>query len=422
MKIVEICEFYSPTGGGVRNYIHQKLEAAARLGHELTVIAPGAETWIEEKLGSRIAWVKSPPLPFDKNYRMFWRARDIWRVLDAVSPDVVEASSPWRAGWIAANWQGAAAKCLFMHVDPVAVYPHTLLDRIFARDRIDRMFGWFWSYLRELNGRFDATIVTGGWLARRFESFGLDRIAIAPFGIDRAVFSPDRRSSDLRRELLADCGLDQDAALLIAVGRHHPEKRLRTIIEAVSRAQARRPIGLVVVGDGFIRHSVERWAARARHIKVAGQETDQARLAAILASADALIHGSSAETFGIVVAEAICSGTPIIVPDAGGSADLAHASFAEIYRTGDPQSAGDAILRLLARDRATLSRACIQEADANIGRADRHFESLFGFYANLAMSRVRKMSSATVFDQIGAVVGVPFVRESLAAEYPHLGE
>jgi alpha-1,6-mannosyltransferase len=421
MKIVEICEFYSPTGGGVRNYIHQKLEAAARLGHELTVIAPGAENWIEEKLGSRIAWVKSPLLPFDKNYRMFWRAGDVWRLLDSLAPDVVEASSPWRAGWIAARWPGHATKCLFMHIDPVAVYPHTFLDRIVSRDRIDRMFGWFWSYLRDLNAHFDATIVTGGWLARRFESFGLDRIAVAPFGIDRQVFSPAQRSLELRRTLLANCGLDESASLLIAVGRHHPEKRLRTIIEAVSRAQEQRRIGLVIVGDGFIRRSVEKWAAKGNHIYVAGHETDQQRLASILASADALIHGSSAETFGIVVAEAICSGTPIIVPDAGGSTDLAHTSFAEIYRTGDSRSASEAILRLLARDHTSLSRACIESAEARIGKADRHFENLFGFYANLAMSRVRRLTTASAFDQLGSATTTPF-SEGLALETPVAGE
>ncbi len=306
-----------------------------------------------------------------------------------------------------------------MHVDPVAVYPHTFLDRLFSRERIDRMFGWFWSYLRGLNARFDATIVAGAWLARRFEGFGLHRIEVAPFGIDRETFSPSRRDPDLRRQMLAACGLGADASLLIAVGRHHPEKRLRTIIEAVSRAQQERPIGLVIVGDGLIRHSVDRWAENARHIHVAGQETDQARLATILASADALIHGSSAETFGIVVAEAICSGTPIVVPDAGGSADLAHASFAEIYRTGDPASAAEAILMLLSRNREDLSRACIELSNASIGRADRHFESLFDFYSRLVLSRMGLATAPTVLDHIGAAVaplfGEPVVAESSVA-------
>ena len=41
MKIVDVCAFYAPKGGGVRTYIDRKLAAAPSFGHELTVIAPG---------------------------------------------------------------------------------------------------------------------------------------------------------------------------------------------------------------------------------------------------------------------------------------------------------------------------------------------------------------------------------------------
>ena len=55
MKVVDVAEFYADKGGGVRTYIHQKLEAGARLGHEVVVIAPGPAPcsikWVA-KLGS----------------------------------------------------------------------------------------------------------------------------------------------------------------------------------------------------------------------------------------------------------------------------------------------------------------------------------------------------------------------------------
>src|SRR5450755_1327236 len=123
VKIADVSEFYSPTGGGVRSYVHHKLEFAARLGHDLTIIAPGSETRIENLRGGRISWVKAPLLPFDHNYRMFWNASDVWHALDNAAPDIVEGSSPWRGGWLAAQWPGAAAKILFMHSDPIASYP-----------------------------------------------------------------------------------------------------------------------------------------------------------------------------------------------------------------------------------------------------------------------------------------------------------
>ena len=75
------------------------------------------------------------------------------------------------------------------------------------------------------------------------------------------------------------------------------------------------------------------------------------QLATMMASADALIHGSAAETFGLVLAEALCSGTPLVVPDAGASATFAGPGYAQTYRAGDAVDGAGAILRLLAGER-----------------------------------------------------------------------
>jgi alpha-1,6-mannosyltransferase len=387
VKIVDVCEFYSPTGGGVRRYIDQKLEYAPRFGHDLTVIAPGVENKTERVRGGTIIWVKSPQLPFDANYRMFWRAHDVWNVLDALAPDLVEGSSPWRGGWLTARWHSAVPKAFFMHMDPVSVYPQTFLGGFLGEERVDRMFGWFWTYLNRLNNFYDAAIVTNPAMAQRFGKFGLQNIEVAPFGVEREKFSPTFADPAVRREMLAACGLDEDATLLIAVGRHHPEKRLNVVIDAVSRAQLHRKIGLYIVGDGLIRRSVERWARRAAHVHVAGKIGDQARLAAVIASADALIHGSAAETFGLVLAEALCSGTPVIVPDAGASATFAGPGYAETYRPGDANDAAAAILHLMGGDRAAQSRAALAAADARVFTVEQHFEKLFEIYGRIAATR-----------------------------------
>jgi alpha-1,6-mannosyltransferase len=386
VKIVDISEFYSPTGGGVRNYVDQKYKAAARHHHSLTVIAPGTKNSIEAREGGKLVWVKAPQLPFDRNYRMFWRAEDVWRIIDDEAPDVVEGSSPWRGGWIAARWKGAAAKMLFMHADPVAVYPQTLLSGLISPSVIDKLFGWYWSYLRRLNACFDGCVVSGSWLAARFAGHGLHHLHVVPFGVETAWFGPGLRDNTLRAAMLEECGLGPDAALLINIGRHHPEKRVDVAIEAVSRAQQSRPVGLYVVGDGLIHSRVRAKAARAAHIPVAGWVKDRAQLARMVASADALLHCSTAETFGFVVAEALCCGTPVIVPDAGGAGDLAAAEYAETYAPGDPNSAAKAILDLLARDRAVLSCAAL-EAARRVGDIESHFEKLFALYAQVAQSK-----------------------------------
>lgn len=386
MKIADVAEFYSAHGGGVRSYVHQKLAASARLGHETVIIAPGPADREERVEGGKIVWVKAPRLVLDPRYHIFTGGAGVRAVLERERPDIVEGSSPWRGGWIAGTWTGDAAKVLVMHADPVAVYPHTLLDRFVSRARIDSLFGWFWRYLRKLNGHFDATVVAGEWLATRFSRLGLTRLEVVPFGIEHQMFTASACDSAVRREMLTACGLSETAQILLAVGRHHPEKRLTTLMEAVTLVNKSQPVGLYLIGDGPIRPLIERAARRNAHIHIAGQIKDRPRVAAMMASADGLLHGSGSETFGLAVAEALSAGCPIIVPDAGGAADFADLSYAETYRLGDSEEAAAAITRLLARDRPQLSSAALRAAAA-IGAADSHFDRLFDLYSRLLLAR-----------------------------------
>jgi alpha-1,6-mannosyltransferase len=118
----------------------------------------------------------------------------------------------------------------------------------------------------------------------------------------------------------------------------------------------------------------------------------------MVASADALLHCSTAETFGFVVAEALCSGTPVIVPEAAGAGDLAAPEYAETYAPGDANSAADAILRLLERDRAALSYAALDAGARRIGDIDSHFETLFAVYAQVA--RRKRVGQAGHMDRM----------------------
>ena len=95
MRIVDVNEFYSPTGGGVRTYIDRKIGIMADLGHELTVVAPALEDGVEDRPGGgRIRWVKSPALVLDRNYCIFVKDEPVWAVLDELQADIVECSSP----------------------------------------------------------------------------------------------------------------------------------------------------------------------------------------------------------------------------------------------------------------------------------------------------------------------------------------
>jgi alpha-1,6-mannosyltransferase len=124
-----------------------------------------------------------------------------------------------------------------------------------------------------------------------------------------------------------------------------------------------------------------------QNVYVAGQINDADQLSTVMASADALIHGSAAETFGLVLAEALCSGTPLIVPDAGASATFAGPGYAETYRAGDAVDAAGAILRLLDGERKTQSEAALAAADAQVFTVEQHFERLFAIYERIVAER-----------------------------------
>lgn len=386
MKVIDVAEFYADQGGGVKTYINQKLRAGSELGHEVVVVAPGPEDGEEERFGGRVRWVKGPALPPDPRYYVLWNEAAVHRILDEEDGDVVEGSSVWTGGWFVNRWKGNAAKSLIFHQDPVAVYAETFLDRVVSRERINRSLSFFWGYLAKLSQRYDATVTSGGWLADKLSNHGVRNPHPVPFGIDKQRFSPGHASEETRRALAAQCGVDEDARLILTVSRMHPEKRFGTIFEAFARARKQEEMGLIVYGDGPLRDWVHKRGNAIPGVHFAGYTSDPMELPRVYASCDAMLHGSAAETFGLVVAEAVCSGLPLVVPNIGGAAELAAPSFAESYDPGDSKGASAALLRLLARDRAQTRAGALEFSQTSIFTMDQHFRALFDFYESLVRS------------------------------------
>jgi alpha-1,6-mannosyltransferase len=390
MKIVDVCAFYAPRGGGVKTYVDRKLKAAEVYGHEIVVIAPGEQRATEMR-GShaRIEWVPGPRMPFDRNYRYFADQETVHVLLDRLQPDLVEASSPWRTAEAVASWRGAAPRVLFMHADPLAAYAYRWFGPVARRETIDRGFDWFWRHLRRLDARYDLVVSPSRSLADRLAEGGLRHVATHPLGIVPGEFSPVRRDLALRAELLQRCGgLAPDATLLIGLGRHAPEKRWPMVVDACMVAGVERPIGLVLVGDGRDRARVVRHVGENPHVLLLAPVTDRPALARLLASADAMIHGCEAETFCLVAAEARAAGLPLIAPDLGGAADQARESGGELYRAADAGSAAEAVLRLIDRNIPELGARARTEA-GHVRTLDRHFADLFAAYEGIAARTAR---------------------------------
>ncbi|MBA2920503.1 glycosyltransferase [Sphingomonas sp. MAH-20] len=381
MKIVDVCAFYAPKGGGVRTYIDRKLAAAPGFGHELTVIAPGPCDELERRgPGASIRWIASPAFPLDRNYRYFGDPVALHDALDAERPDMVEVSSPWRSAAMVAEWRGRAPSALIMHSDPLSAYAYRWFDGVASRETIDRHFGWFWRHLRRVDERVACVVSASGDLSRRLTDGGLCKVVTIPMGVDPGIFSPKLRDEALRRALLARCGLGPDAMLLLGAGRLAPEKRWPMIIEAASAAGCQARVGLMIVGAGRERTRLLRQIGGNPHIRLLDAVADRPRFARLMASADALIHGCEAETFCMVAAEAKASGLRLIAPDRGGASDHARGSGDIRFRSGSAADAAAAILRLFA-DRQRPTKC------ARPRTMDGHFRDLFALYEQIARAR-----------------------------------
>ena len=120
-------------------------------------------------------------------------------------------------------------------------------------------------------------------------------------GIERRHFSPGLRDAALRAALLAQCGLPPTAHLLLGIGRHHPEKRWPLVIDAVERAGATVPVGLILLGQGMATRALERRIGGSPHIRLFRPVYDRARLARDHGERRrAISTASDAEPFGLV--------------------------------------------------------------------------------------------------------------------------
>lgn len=373
MRVVDVCAFYTPAGGGVRTYVERKLKAAPAAGHEMIILAPGQENRIEERGdGARIEWLASPRFPLDRRYGYFADEAQVHAALDRLRPDVVEASSPWRSASMVADWRGDARRVLVMHADPLSAYAYRWFGRLADRETIDRGFGWFWRHLQRLDRSYDAVVSASPSLSHRLSEGGLRNVVTNPMGVDPGIFDPALRDPALRARLLERCALPEDATLLVGVGRHAAEKRWSMVVDAAISAAATRPVGLLLIGEGRDSAKLARRIGDNPHIHLLSPIRDRIALARTMASADALIHGCEAETFCIVAAEALASGLPLIAPDRGGAFDQARASGGVIYRSGSAIDAARAIRRFVdvPPPRPTAPARTM----------DQHFDELFALY------------------------------------------
>jgi len=384
MKILDLCEFYSTRGGGVRSYLTRMAGAASKHGHELVVVAPGARDEEVRSAGGRVVHYAGPRMPYDPTYHAPLRVDRMRAIVLRERPDVLQVSSPFLPALVARSMPrgdtGPRLVTYVHHSDPIGCYLAPLARRRLPAALQAPALAPAWAYLRGLTRAVDVTITAGSWLTEQLQGHGCERVHTVPFGIAHDFFSPANASPSLRARLLGAVQQRPDAKLLLITGRLAVDKRPHLLVDAAHELAREFPVALVVLGDGPER---ERLMARAKGLPSATFLPflhDRNEYASMLASVDLLLHGSVCETFGFVIAETLASGTPAVVPNAGAAPHMVNSDCAAVYAAdASAREVAEAARRILVRDRGELSRAASACSRVH-PTMDQHFEQLFALY------------------------------------------
>jgi glycosyltransferase involved in cell wall biosynthesis len=143
-----------------------------------------------------------------------------------------------------------------------------------------------------------------------------ERRFLGPYAVDSSLFDDlrvDRR--DARRTL----GIAVDEFVVLMVNKLVPRKDPLTVVDACAQVRTRRPLRLLVVGDGVLRDRL-REAGRAHKVNVDLRGfLNQTELGVAYSAADLLVLPSLSEPWGLVVNEAMHFGLPVIVSSKVGS-------------------------------------------------------------------------------------------------------
>lgn len=171
-------------------------------------------------------------------------------------------------------------------------------------------YSWFVSKL-------DACLPVGKWSSDYFLHYGAapERLFIVPHVIDTDYFQIEsHRLTRQRRALRAQWQLDDSAAVFLFAGKFTEVKRPRDFVKAIARAiNGGARIAGLMVGDGPLRNVCEELVRNNNLPITFAGFLNQSRMIEAYVAADALVLPSAAETWGVVVNEAMACGRPCFV-------------------------------------------------------------------------------------------------------------
>ena len=330
MNLGIVCPYEWTVPGGVGNHARALATELRRAGHRVDVLAP-AERPVAEPgfvgLGGSLA------VPYNGSVaRIAFGPRTLVRVRRAVGRggyDLLHVHEPLSpsVGLLAVLQSGPV---------PVAGTFHANLGRSLALDAATPL-------LRRVYDRLGARIAVSASARDTWQRCFGGTMAVVPNGV-----APEFLASPKPLE-----GWKQDGPTILFVGRLEPRKGLEYLVRAFLRLKPAFPrLRLLVVGRDD-KHTQDKAMAmvpaRLRTDLVFVGAVPQADLPSYYASADVFCAPSTGgESFGIVLAEAMAVGLPVVCSDIGGYRDVVHdGTDGLLVPPRDPQALADALAGLL---------------------------------------------------------------------------
>jgi len=357
MRILHLYKNYQPVLGGIENHIRWLAEAQVQQGHEVTVLVTSLDRHTSECVekgvrvirAARLVLVASTPLSLS----LPW-------LLRRQRPDIAHLHFPYPPGELSQWLLGQARRIILSY--------HSDIVR---QARILRLYA---PLLRRFLRRVDRIIVATPQYrdSSPFLQPHGDKCVLIPYGIDLQRFEEAdpaqvkairKRYGQAAPEPLPSC-----RPLLLFVGRLRYYKGLQYLIQAMPHI----PATLLVVGIGPMERE---WRALATAIGVADRvhflgEVDDAALPAYYHAADLFVLPACqrSEAFGIVLVEAMATGTPVISTELGTGTSYVnrHGETGLVVPPRDPDALATAINELLADEarRQAMGRAARARARA----------------------------------------------------------
>lgn len=360
MKIVMLTNTYLPHVGGVANSVSSFVEAFRARGHRTVVIAPK----FEGCEGDEEDVIRVPAIQHFNGSDFSYRLPAPWKLvpkLDALEPDVVHAHHPFLLG-------DTAVRIASFRGLPLVFTHHTMYERYthYVPGDSGPMRNFVIRMATDFANLCDHIIAPSESIAEVLKERGVvTPISAIPTGIDVKKFAQGDGDAARRTH-----GVPEDAFVVGHVGRLAPEKNLAFLSEAVVKFLRRESAArFLLVGGGPMEAEIRRIFAGhglEDRLHMMGPLRGQVLIDAYHAM-DVFAFASETETQGMVVAEAMAAGLPVVGVDAPGVREVVKdRENGRLLPVADAEAFADAIEDLANRspdDRERLKAAAQRTAE-----------------------------------------------------------